>query len=349
MGAEISLPRLRGRVGVGQRYGLLRTARNFFAASRVLPSVNGLRILAALGIAATLVGCGQIQPPQGATPVHFTVLTKQGAFERGIFAATTVDDLRAQEEQNGPQPLKTCTAADEQGCFRTFTTPPGSLLVGMQPAACANNNLDTAYLKDGTLTFVINWKNSCPPGYGAAAVPQDLVVAVPLDALPKTLLPLELRFSDGGKPTELAGKGLVDLRASGRGHTRSGNFSLETTPVVVKGQNEHITLTIFGLRAIRRYAPWRIDIAALDANSRAVWHQTPYDNDRTISNCLVGETKTCGVGSYRVEMPTVGVPPGAYLIRPSFALPADYAPPSPPPPSPPPFTLPSLTIEVVTG
>ena len=310
--------------------------------------MNCFRIVAALGIAATLVGCGQIQPPQGATPVHFTVLTKQGSFERGIFAATTIDDLRSQEEPIGPQPLKTCTAADEQGCFRTFTTPLGSLLVAMQPAACADNNLDTVYLKDGTVTFVINWKNSCPPGAGAAAVPADWVVAVPLDALPKTLMPLELRFSDGGKPTELAAKGIVDLRASGRAHTRSGNFILDTTPVVVRGQAEHITLTVFGLRALRRYDPWRIDIVALDHAGRAVWHQSPYD-DLTIFTCLVGETNTCGVGSYSVEMPTAGVTPGVYLIRPSFVLPAGYASPSPPPPSPPPFTMPSLTIEVVTG
>jgi len=302
-----------------------------------------------VGIAATLVGCGQIQPPQGAMPVHFTVLTKQGAIESGIFAAASVDDLRSQEEQIGPQPLKACTAKDEYGCFRTFTSPPGALLVALQPAACADNNLDTVYLKDGALTFVINWKNSCPPGSGAVAVPADWVVAVPLDVLPKTLLPLELRFSDGGKPTELAGKGIVDLRTAGRGHTRSGNLSLDTTPVVVKGQTEHITLTIFGLRAIGRYYPWRIDIAALDHAGRAVWHQTPSDGDPAPFKCLVGETNTCRVGSYSVEMPTVGVPAGAYLIRPSFVLPPGYAPPSPPAPSPPPFTLPSLTIEVVTG
>jgi hypothetical protein len=310
--------------------------------------VNGFRIVAALGIAATLVGCGQIQPPQGATPVRFTVLTKQGAFESGIFAATSVDDLRSQEELLGPKPLKTCAAADEQGCFRTFTTPPGSLLVALQPAACADNNLDTAYLKDGTLTFVINWKNSCPPGARAAAVPADWVVAVPLDALPKTLLPLELRFSDGGKPTELAAKGIVDLRAPGPGRTRSGNFTLEAAPRVVKGQAEHITLTIFGWRGVRRYPYWEIDIAALDHAGRVVWHQGAYQ-DPTIFKCLVGEVNKCPVGSFSVEMPTLGVPPGVYTIRPSFFFPTGYVPTPPEASSPPPFTLPSLTIEVVTG
>jgi hypothetical protein len=310
--------------------------------------VNRFQTLAALGIAATLAGCGQVAPPHGATPVHFTVLTKQGGLERGIFAATSVDDLRSQETLIGPQPFKTCVAADERGCFATFTTPPGSLLVAMQPMGCADNHLDTAYLKDGVLTFVINWTNTCPPGAGTVAIPQDLVVAVPVDVLPKILLPLELDFSEGGKLPEVAGRGLVDLRAPGPGHTRSGNFTLETAPMVVQGQPEHITLTIFGLGAVRRYAPWRIDIAALDHAGRVVWHQAPFD-DATTFKCLVGKSSTCAVGSYNVEMPTVGVPPGVYVIRPSFALPADYAPPSPPPPPLPPLTLPSLRIQVVTS
>ena len=117
-----------------------------------------------LGLAAILAGCGQVAPPQVATPVHFTVLTKQGALERGIFAATNVDGLRSQETPIGPKPFKTCATADERGCFATFTTPPGSLLVAMQPMGCADNHLDTAYLKKGALTFVINWTNTCPPG-----------------------------------------------------------------------------------------------------------------------------------------------------------------------------------------
>lgn len=309
--------------------------------------MNGFRILAAMGIAAALAGCGQVAPPQGATPVHFTVLTKQGAFESGIFAATSVEDLRSQELSVGSGPLKACTAAGEQGCLGTFTAPPGSLLVALQPAGCAENNLDTVYLKDGALTLVVNWKNTCPPGAGAAAVPQDWVVAVPLRSLPQTLLPLTLEFSEGGKPVEVARRGLVDLRASGRGHARSGNFSLDAAPTIIKGQPEHITLTIFGLRVIRQYGPWRIDIAALDQTGRVVWHQAPYDNDPTVFKCLVGEVATCTVGSFSVDMPTQLMPAGIYTIRPSFALPDGYTPSSPPPPSPPPFTLPSLTIEVV--
>ncbi|HVS05284.1 MAG TPA: hypothetical protein VHK65_03855 [Candidatus Dormibacteraeota bacterium] len=305
-----------------------------------------MRIAAALGLMTMLVGCGQVAPPRGATPVHFTVLTKHGGFEPGIFAATSVDDLRSQEVVAG-QPAA-CTAADEPGCLATFSAPAGSLLVALQPAACADNHLDTVYLKNGALTFVINWNNTCPPGAAAAAVPEHWVVAVSLQSLPQTLMPLELQFSNGGKPLELAGKGLVDLRASGHGHTRSGNFSLETPPVVVKGQAEHITLTIFGLRATRVYQPWRIDIAALDQAGRVVWHQAPYD-DPTMFNCLVGETNTCAAGSYSVEMPTLGVPPGVYTIRTTFALPAGYAPPSPPATSPPQYTLPSLTVEVVTA
>src|SRR6266851_5503 len=227
---------------------------NLFGCRRVLASVNGFRIVAALGIAATLVGCGQVAPPQGATPVHFTVLTKQGALERGIFAATSLADLRSQETPIGPQPfkpLKTCVTADERGCFATFTTPPGSLLVAMQPMGCADNHLDTVYLKNRVLTFVINWTNTCPPGAGTVAIPQDLVVAVPVDVPPKILLPLELDFSDGGKLPEVASRGLVDLRAPGPANARSGNFTLETAPIVVQGQPEHITLTIFGLSAIR--------------------------------------------------------------------------------------------------
>ena len=310
--------------------------------------MNGFRIVAALGCAATMVGCGQLAPPQGATPVHFTVLTRQGALEGGIFAATSVESLRSQEVLTGPQALKTCTAADEKGCFAPFTTPPDSLLVALQPMSCADNHLDTVYLKDGALTFLINWNNTCPPGYRAVAVPQDWVVAVPLNALPNTLLPLELDFSEGGKPAEIAGKGLVDLRAPGPGRIRSGNFSLNAAPRVVRGQVEPVTLTIFGLRAVRRYEPWGIDIAALDHAGRVIWHQASYSNDPTTFNCLVGKVDRCVVGSYSVEMPTLGVPVGAYTIRPSFALPAGYASPSPAP-SPPPFTLPSLTVEVVTG
>jgi hypothetical protein len=326
---------------------------NLFGSRRVLASVNGFRIVAALGVAATLAGCGQVAPPHGATPVHFTVLTKQGAFERGIFAATSLADLRSQETPIGPQPfkpLKTCVTADERGCFATFTTPPGSLLVAMQPMGCADNHLDTAYLKDGVLTFVINWTNTCPPGAGTVAVPQDLVVAVPVDVLPKILLPLELDFSEGGKPMELAGKGLVDLRPSGRGHARSGNFSLDMAPLVIKGQAEHITLTIFGLRAILQNSPGSLDIAALDQTGRVVWRQAPFD-DPTTFKCLVGkgQSNTCGVGSYSVEMPTVGVPLGSYLIRPSFVYPADNVLPQQQAPSRPQFALPSLTVEVVTG
>lgn len=323
-----------------------KKTRNFLRAGRVLTLVNGFRIVAALGTVATLVGCGQLQPPQGAIPVHFSVLTKHGGFEPGIFAATSVDDLRSQEVIIG-QPA-VCTAAHEPGCLAPFSAPADSLLVALQPAACADNHLDTAYLKDGALTFVINWNNTCPRGVATAAVPEHWVVAVPLQSLPQTLMPLELQFSNGGKPTELASKGLVDLRASGHGHTRSGNFSLDTTPVVVKGQAEHITLTIFGLRAIRVYGPWRIDIGALDQAGRNVWHQAPYD-DPTMFKCLVGETNTCAAGSYSVDMPTLGVPPGAYLIRPSFVLPAGYAPPSPQAPSPPPFKMPPLTVEIVTA
>src|SRR5438128_2600421 len=94
-----------------------------FRCRRVLPSVNAFGILAALIIGGTLAGCGEVAPPQGAIPVHFTVLTKQGAIESGLFAATSVDDLRSQELVVGPEPLKACTAADERGCFGTFTTP----------------------------------------------------------------------------------------------------------------------------------------------------------------------------------------------------------------------------------
>src|ERR1700730_6218940 len=98
---------------------------NLAAPAGVLASVKGFRTVAALGLAAILAGCGQVAPPQGATPVHFTLLTKQGALERGIFAATSVDGLRSQETPIGPQPFKTCATADERGCFATFTTPPG--------------------------------------------------------------------------------------------------------------------------------------------------------------------------------------------------------------------------------
>jgi hypothetical protein len=219
----------------------------------------------------------------------------------------------------------------------------------MQPMSCADNHLDTAYLKDGTLTFVINWSNTCARGYGTAAVPSDWVVAVPLNALPKTLLPLELDFSEGGKPAELVARGLVDLRAPGPGRIESGNFSLGATPRVVRGQAEQITLTIFGLRALRRYEPWRIDIATLDGAGRVVWHQSPYDNDPKTFKCLVGEAYTCAVGSYSVEMPTLTVPTGVYTIRPSFFIPTSYVPIPPEASSPPPFSLPSLTVEIVTG
>jgi hypothetical protein len=307
---------------------------NLSAPTGVLAFVKGFRTVAALGLAAILAGCGQVAPPQGATPVHFTVLTKQGALERGIFAATSVDGLRSQETPIGPQPVRTCATADERGCFAAFTTPPGSLLVAMQPMGCADNRLDTAYLKGGVLTFVINWTNTCPPGAGTVAVPQDLVVAVPVGVLPKILLPLELDFSEGGKPIELASKGLVDLRPSGQGHARLGNFSLDAAPLVVKDQSERITLTIFGLRAILQNSPGSIDIAALDQTGRVVWHQAALD-DPTIFKCLVGtgQSNTCGVGSYSVEMPTVGVHAGTYVIRLSFV----------------PFTLPSLMVDVVTG
>jgi hypothetical protein len=243
---------------------------NLFGSRGVLPSMNGSRIVAALGVAAALAGCGQVAPPQGATSVHFTILTKQGALERGIFAATSVDDLRSQETAIGPQPFKTCATADTRGCFATFTTPPGSLLVAMQPMGCADNHLDTVYLKNGVLTFVINWTNTCPPGGRTVAIPQDLVVAVPVDVLPKILLPLELDFSEGGKLPEVADRGFVDLRAPDPAHARSGNFTLETAPIVVQGQPENITLTIFGLRALLQKSPGNLDIAALDQTGRVV-------------------------------------------------------------------------------
>jgi hypothetical protein len=310
--------------------------------------VKGFLIVAALGIVAPLVGCGQVAPPQGATPVHFTVLTKQGALEDGIFAATSVDDLRSQEMLIGPPPLKTCTAANGYGCFAKFSTPPESLLVAMRPMACADSRLDTAYLKDGTLTFVITWSNRCPTQYRAAAVPQDFVVAVQLHALPQKLLPLQLDFSDGGKPAEVVGRGLVDLRAPGPGRTRSGNFTLEAAPLVVKGQAERITLTVFGLPAVRRYSYWKIDIAALDHAGRVVRHQDAY-HDPTIFKCLVGEVNRCPVGSFSVEMPTLTVPTGVYTIRPSFFIPTSYVPTPPEASSPPPFPLPSLTVEIAAA
>ena len=304
--------------------------------------MNRFQAVASLGIAATLAACGQIQPPKGATPVHFTVLTKQGALERGIFAATSLDDLRSQETLIGREPIKTCTTAGQYGCFAKFSVPPGSLLVAMQPMACADNSLDTVYLKDGALTFVINWKNSCPPGAGAAAVPADFVVAVPLSAVPKTTLPLELEFSEGGHAAEVIARGVVDLRASAPGHARSGNFTLDAAPRVVRGQVEHIAFTIFGLRAVRRYG-WRVDIAAVDPAGRVAWHQTPFD-DPTTFTCLVGESQTCAVGSYNVDMPTAGVPAGAYVIRPSFVVPPGLVQaPNPPLPA---YSLPSLPIEV---
>jgi hypothetical protein len=140
----------------------------------------------------------------------------------------------------------------------------------------------------------------------------------------------------------------VDLRAPGPGRTRSGNFTLEAAPLVVKGQAEHITLTIFGLRAVRRYTYWKIDIAALDHAGRVVWHQDAY-HDPTIFKCLVGEVKRCPVGSFSVEMPTLTVPSGVYTIRPSFFIPTSYVPTPPEASSPPPFSLPSLTVEIVTG
>jgi hypothetical protein len=308
--------------------------------------VNAFRIMAALGISATLAACGQVHPPKGATPVHFTVLTKHGGLQSGIWAATSSDDLRSQEVQIGPTPLPTCTRKDETGCFAKFSTPAGSLLVALQPVACANNHVDTAYLKDGTLTFVVNWTNTCSIGERAAAIPDDWIVGVPLRELPQTSLPLKLAFSDGGKTPWVASSGLVDLRAQGPGLARSGDFSLDATPVVVKGEAEHIALTVFGIRAV--YGPWRIDIAALDASGRVVWHQAPYDQPPTFK-CVVTQRNTCTVWSYNVEMPTVGLTPGNYLIRPSFVLPAVTFVPPVPASSVPLYALPSLTVEVVAG
>jgi hypothetical protein len=143
----------------------------------------------------------------------------------------------------------------------------------------------------------------------------------------------------------------VDLRAPDPAHARSGNFTLETAPIVVQGQPEHITLTIFGLRAILQKSPGNLDIAALDQTGRVVWHQAPFD-DPTTFKCLVGtgQSYACGVGSYSVEMPTVGVPAGVYVIRPSFVIPADFVlSPGQTAPSRPPFTLPTLAVVVVTG
>ena len=292
-----------------------------------------------------LVGCGQIRPPHGATEIHFTLLSQHAGIQRGIFAATTVDDLLAQEVRNGPQAITTCTTKDETGCITPFSAPTGSLLVAMQPMSCADNHLDTGYIKNGTLTFVINWSNTCPRGAGTAAVPEDWVVAVPLHSLPQTMLLLELDFSNSGNTPEIIDTGLVDLRAPGPGHARMGNFSLEATPRVVKGQAEHITLTVFGLLVVREYDPWMIDIAAVDSAGRVVWHTRPFE-DRTTLKCLAGPSSACAVGTFNVDMPTQGVPPGVYLIRPSFVLPTGRIEPPRPTPSPPPFALPSLTVEV---
>jgi hypothetical protein len=322
---------------------------NLFGSGDVLPTVKGLQTVAALGVVALLAGCGQVAPPKGATPVHFTVLTKHGGPQSGIFAATNLDDLRALQVINRDIVLRACTRPDEGGCLGPFRTPTDSLLVGMRPMSCADNRLDTAYLEDGVLTFVISWNNTCPPGYGTAAIPDDWIVAVPLHSLPQIQLPLTLEFVNGGDQYN-AGKGMVDLRPSGPGRTRTGNFTLEATPRVVKGQAEHITFTNSGLKALAVNNPWRIDIAALDDTGRVVWHQSPFD-DPTTFKCLVGEgySNTCVVGAYNVDMPTVNVPPGIYVIRPSFVIPDGsggiMSPQKQDPPRPP-FALPSLRVEV---
>ena len=138
----------------------------------------------------------------------------------------------------------------------------------------------------------------------------------------------------------------MDLRASSSGHARTGNFSVDAAPTVIKGQPEHITLTIFGfMAASQAYQPWRIDIAALDPAGRVLWHEAPFDDAPTFT-CLVSQSNACRVGSYKVEMPTIGVAPGVYVIRPSFVLSAGSVLASQPTPPAPPFTLPSLTIEV---
>ncbi len=292
-----------------------------------------------------LVGCGQIRPPQGATEIHFTLLSQHAGIQRGIFAATTRDDLLAQEVRNGLHPVTACTTRDETRCIAPFSAPAGSLLVAMQPMSCADNHLDTGYLKDGTLTFVINWSNTCPRGAGTAAIPEDWVVAVPLLPLPETMLRLELDLSNGGKTPEIIDTGLVDLRAPGAGRARTGNFSLEATPRVVKGQAEHITLTVLGLQAVREYDPWMIDIAAVDSAGRVVWHTRPFE-DRTALKCLAGPSSACAVGAFNVDMPTQGVSPGVYAIRPIFVLRAGSIEPPGPTPAPPPFALPSLTVEI---
>ncbi len=300
--------------------------------------------MAVLGIAATLVGCGQIQPPHGATEIHFRLLSQHAGTQRGIFAATNADDLLAQEVRSGPQPVATCTTKDQSGCIAPFSAPADSLLVAMQPMACADNHLDTGYLKGGTLTFVVNWTNTCPRGAGTVAVPEDWVVAVPLHTLPQTMLRLELDFSNGGNAPEIMDTGLVDLRAPGPGHVRAGNFSLDAAPRVVRGQAEHITLTIFKFQPLLQYDPWLIDIAAVDSAGAVAWHQAP--TDLTPLNCLPGRALACAVGSLNVDVPTQGLSPGVYLIRPSFVLPTGRVEPPRPTPTPPPFALPFVTVEV---
>ena len=297
-----------------------------------------------------MAGCGAVQPPPGGTPVPFTVLTMHsgllpldGGGSNTVLAAKTIDNLVVEETGSLDRAPGPCTRAGPSFCLPRLAVPPGSLLVGITPVACADNHLDTAYLEHGTLIFAMTWSNTCPPGAGTAAVPEDWVVAVPLNALPRTRLPIELDYFNGGQLAP-AGTGLVDLRLPGPGRALAGNFSLDAAPVVARGKAELVSLTIYGLFMLRVYPRWLPDIALHDHEGRIAWHQVAFDSPQL--QCLVGTRDRCFVGAYQVQVPTGALAPGRYEIRPTFTYGAGNIVLPQPPPQLPPFALPSLTFDV---
>jgi hypothetical protein len=204
-----------------------------------------------LAIIAVVLATGVIFLPvhtPGSKPLALTVVSRTGpiaAPDVDILAATSVADLRALAVAANLGNQHVC---DPPGCWSSVTVAQPSLLIALQGGDLCHKSVLSADL-DSVAHLTIHevlGGLTCPIGNLALPAPSYWLLAVPLEALPSTILSVAADSTAagflgavGGHPLNRGGRPTtVDLRPPVPGQADSVTSTAELRAAVQTGQRD---------------------------------------------------------------------------------------------------------------
>jgi hypothetical protein len=168
--------------------------------------------IATVLLVSLAAGCGGSHGT-GATVIPVTVLEKNGpGHSVPVFASTSLAQLKALLVIAGSvSPYCPTTETPVANCWPNVTPPSASLLVALPtPGGLGPGPVLTATLSGSSLILQQSYPTS-DPGSGSSGAPAVIeLAAIPLDALPKTVISVVAPPWNG--PVWYGGAALVDLR-----------------------------------------------------------------------------------------------------------------------------------------